>query len=221
MEKTIRVTGKGKLSVRPDTVRLILTLQDTRRQYSDSLHLAAKRTDLMKEVLAEFGFQHEDVRTLSFGVERTNEGYRDKNNDWKYRFKGYQFTHVLKVEFPEDNERLGKILSALGQCEGDPDIRIEYTVSDPESIKNTLLGKAVADSRSKAEVLTSAAGVKLEDLITIDYSWGEIELVTRPIMNNNCFGKHSLMSDCEADGIDIEPDDIDIEDTVTVVWSIR
>ena len=32
MEKIIRVTGKGKLSVKPDTIRLMLTLEDARKK---------------------------------------------------------------------------------------------------------------------------------------------------------------------------------------------
>ena len=28
MERTIKVTGKGKISVKPDTIRLIMTIED-------------------------------------------------------------------------------------------------------------------------------------------------------------------------------------------------
>ena len=48
-------------------------------------------------------------------------------------------------------------------------------MKDPESAKNELLGKAVKDAKEKAAVLTSAGGVTLKDIQSIDYSWGEIE----------------------------------------------
>ena len=37
------------------------------------------------------------------------------------------------------------------------------------------------DSKNKAEVLSKAAGVTLGDIQIIDYSWGEIDFVTRPM----------------------------------------
>ena len=139
---------------------------------------------------------------------------------YKQRFVGYRFRHLLKVEFDSDNERLGKILYALGNCALNPEFRISYTVKDPEAAKNELLGKAVKDAKEKAAVITAAAGVTLKDIQSIDYSWGEIEFEVSPM--------NRLMKACApvvacADSsydLDIEPDDIEVADTVTVVWEI-
>ena len=98
---------------------------------------------------------------------------------------------------------------------------IIHTVKDAEAVKNQLIGKAVADSKEKAKVLAEAAGVKLGSILKIDYSWGEIEVYSRPfqMMENGaglCLGETS-------DGryhMNIEADDIDLQDTVTVVWEI-
>ena len=53
----------------------------------------------------------------------------------------------MKVEFESDNNRLGKILYALTNCPVKPEFRISYTVKDPETAKNELLGKAVSDAK--------------------------------------------------------------------------
>lgn len=47
--------------------------------------------------------------------------------------------------------------------------------------KNELLAATVKDSQAKASVLTEEAGVNLGKIITIDYSWGEIDFVSRPL----------------------------------------
>ena len=80
-------------------------------------------------------------------------------------------------------------------------------------------GKAVTDAKKKAAVLTQAGGVKLKDIQSIDYSWGEINFEYKPMGD--------LMMDCcelpmteKAYDLDIEPNDIDVSDTVTVVWEI-
>lgn len=222
MERIIRVTGKGMLSVTPDTTRLILSLEGTEYEYNDALRLSSEKTDCLKRTLEAFGFTRQDLKTTSFGVDAVYESYQANDHSWKNRFEGYKFSHRLKVEFPSDNARLGKILYALGRCDAKPEIRIEYTVSDPETVKNQLLAKAAADSKAKAAILSETSGVKLGEIVTIDYSWAEMELVTRP-MNRMLTADAPMAMACSKDSynIDIEADDIEVSDTVTVVWEIH
>lgn len=76
------------------------------------------------------------------------------------------------IEFDLDHELLGKVLNKVSKCECHPEFKIAYTIKDKESVKNELLKKAVNDSKVKAEVLAAAAGMKLNGLVSIDYSWG-------------------------------------------------
>lgn len=218
--RTIRVTGKGQIRLRPDTTRLTMTLSGLHREYADTLRRSAEDTETLRDVLSGFGFERSDLKTLSFGVDPEYESYRDRNNDYKQRFAGYRFRHVLKVEFPSDNDRLGKLLYALAHSKVEPEFRISYTLRDPEAAKNLLLGKAVADAKEKAAVLTQAGGVTLGEIQSIDYSWGEIDFEYRP-MNGAVAAKYMQRTDAEAFDMDVEPDDIEASDTVTVLWEIR
>lgn len=217
--RTIRVTGKGQLRVRPDTTRITVTLNGLSRDYGETLRRSAEETEALKEVLSGFGFERADLKTLSFSVDTEYESYRDENNDYKQRFAGYRFTHIMKVEFASDNERLGRILYALANCGVRAEFRISYTVKDPEAAKNLLLGNAVADAKDKAAVLSQAGGVSLREIQSIDYSWGEIDLEYRP-MNGAVQAERCLSVSKAAFDMDIEPDDIEVSDTVTVVWEI-
>ena len=217
--RTIRVTGKGQIKVKHDMTRITMTLTDLYKEYGETLRRSSEDTETLKSVLAEFGFERSDLKTLSFNVDTEYESYRDRNNDYKQKFAGYRFNHVLKVEFASDNDRLGRILYALAHCSVRPEFRISYTVKDPETTKNLLLGKAVTDAKEKAAVLTQAGGVALGDIQSIDYSWGEIDFEYRPMRGE------LLMECCEVPmakgySLDIEPDDIDVSDTVTVIWEI-
>ena len=49
-----------------------------------------------------------------------------------------------------------------------PEFSIEYTVADVEKCKNELLHKAIEDSIQKAQVLTTAANVKLGEIQEVD-----------------------------------------------------
>ena len=220
MERTIRVTGKGKISVKPDTIRLLISLEDTFREYEDTLKNSAENVEILKDIIERLGYRRQDLKTLYFNINTEYESYQDRDKSWQKRFKGYKYVHRMKLEFEADNKRLGTILYALANCPVSPEFSIEYTVADPEKAKNELLGAAAKDSMAKADVLAKAAGVRLGEIVTIDYSWGEIDFVSRPLdkMSMRCCAAEPIESDCYE--MDIEPDDIDMTDTVTVVWKL-
>ena len=216
--RTIRVTGKGRIRIRPDMTRITLTIEGTDPEYSRALEKSSKDTEEVGELLTGFGFERSDLRTLQFSVDTEYEGYQE-DGIYKQRFKGYRFRHVMKAEFASDNERLGRILYALANCPVNPEFQISFTVRDREAAKNELLGKAVSDAKEKAAVLAQAAGVRLGEIRSIDYSWGEVDFEVRP-MNRLMMAEAAPMAAKSALDMSIEPDDIDVSDTVTVVWGI-
>ena len=163
--RTIRVTGKGQIKVRPDMTRITMSLEGLYKDYNETLRLSSQDTETLKDILSGFGFERSDLKTLNFSVDTEYESYKDRDGSYKQRFTGYRYRHMLKVEFDSDNERLGKILYALANGKVRPEFRISYTVKDPEATKNTLLGKAVKDAREKASVLTEAAGIGLNEIL--------------------------------------------------------
>ena len=57
MERTIRVTGKGSLSVRPDTTRLILIMEGIQATYDTALEQSAAMTEELKKCLQDLVFK--------------------------------------------------------------------------------------------------------------------------------------------------------------------
>ena len=214
--RTLRVTGKGLIRLKPDTVRVTMTLEGTNPDYAETLRRSALDTETIRAALEAAGFLREDLKTLNFNVQTEYEGYQDEGV-YRQRLIGYRFRHELKLEFPWDNERLGKVLSALSETALTPDLGIAYTVKDREAAKNALIGLAVADARAKAEALVNAAGVRLLGVRQIDYSIGENEFAVHPMAFGGLARKAAL--DCAAP--EIVPEEITAEDTVTVVWEIE
>lgn len=215
--RTIRVTGKGQIKVHPDMTRIVITLEGKNFDYSITLKRSSEATEKLKDLLLPFGFERSDLKTLSFGVDSEYVSYKEKD-EYKRRFDGYKYTHVLKVEFDSDNKRLGKILYALANCSLNPEFRIGYTVKDQEAVKNELLGKAVKDAVAKAGVLAGAAGLKLGEIQSVDYSWGRVDFEVYPM--DKCLAEPMCADGGGSYDLDIEPDDIEVQDTVTVVWEI-
>ena len=220
--RVIRVTGKGFIKLKPDLTIVNIALEGCHKAYEDTLRKSSEDTELLKDLFEKLGFARDDVRTRAFNVNPKYESYQTKAGNWKERFVGYSYNHSLKVEFDSDNEKLGKILYALAHAkEIAPDFSIAYAIKDKEAAKNLLIARAVEDAKAKAAVLAKAAGVKLMNIQSIDYSWGEVSFEL-PMAR---YGKRMTMADgaCEngsAYAMDIDPEDIEESDTVTVVWGI-
>ena len=220
---TIKVTGKGQLSLRPDTVVIDMSLTRSEKDYETAVKKSTEQTREVREAFEELGFKKEDVKTGHFSIDPEYESYQEKNI-WKTRFKGYIARQGLKVRFERDGEKLGKVLYAVAHLKSEPTFNISYTVKDTEAAKNELLKKAVEDSRVKAGVLAEAAGVQLGEIDNIDYSWGMIDIVTRPVNNlamPRMMKNAAVADEAAAYNIDVEPDNIEIDDNVTIVWNIK
>ena len=224
MKKIIRVTGKGQISVPPDRIRLLFELEACKDTYREAIKASKESVDELRKIFEKLGFDVKELKTTNFEINSVFETEKVKKDEYKQVFKGYKYSHVLKIEFDLDHDLLGKILDNVSRCECHPEFDISYTIKDKEAVKNKLLEKAVKDSRVKAEVLAKAAEMNLDELVSIDYSWGEIELTSSP------YGKlldGLRCNDSEEDyylddaPMQLEPDDIKASDTVTVVWKLK
>lgn len=219
MERNIRVSGKGKLSVRPDTICLVIEAEGVFPDYEKTIKESADQTKVLRESLEKSGLSGKELKTKHFSIQAEYESYRDKNDDYKRRFVGYKFEHHTEIKFPNDNEQLGRTLYELSHCPVEVEFSICYTVSNPEDVRNELLRKAVKDSKVKAEILAEFAGVNLGEIKRIDYSWGELQIVSHPI--DKFMAEPMLLESRASYDIDIEADDIDVDDTVTIEWEIK
>ena len=221
MERTIKVTGRGKVTVKPDVIQLNIRMEEIFPEYEKTLNASGERTEALRAALAKAGFEPKDLKTTYFNISTEYEGYYDEHNNWRNKFIGYKFNHSLYIKFANDNELLGKAFFALANSGVKSELSVSYTVSDPEPAKDELLRSAVKDSRTKAAALAEAAGVSLGEIMNIDYSWGEINIWSRPVDSIACGGNAKLMAREESCDMDIVADDINLEDNVTVVWEIR
>ena len=219
MNRTITIKGIGKLSLKPDQTVVSLMLKTVHADYDKAMDEAAKHLEQLRSAIAEIGFTKDDLKTTSFDVGTEYENERDKNGNYKQIFVGYRVTHGLKLEFDFDSQRLSKVLGAIAVCIAEPELNVQFTVKDKEAVDAALLESACANAKVKAEILTKASGVTLGELVSIDYNWGELHLFsqTQYDMEDDCM----RMASAAPTSIEIEPDDIDVSDSVTFVWEIK
>lgn len=218
MNRTITVKGVGKVSAKPDYIVLSMTLKAQDMDYEKTMSIAAEQLEKLRSAIVGVGFKRDDLKTANFNVQPDFQSERDKAGNYKRWFAGYICSHALKIEFDFDMARLAQTFSALAKCLAEPEFSVQFTVKDKDAVSVSLLKSATENAKAKAIVLCESAGVSLGSLLTIDYNWGELHLYspTQYEMADRCLADAPCGS-----SIDIEPDDIDVTDTVTFVWGIE
>lgn len=86
MDRIIKVTGKGKISVKPDTIRLNIEAEGLYKEYEKTVQKSTEATCILRETIEKAGLKAEDLKTVHFDIDSEYERYRDKNDDYRSRF---------------------------------------------------------------------------------------------------------------------------------------
>ena len=218
MNRIITVKGTGNISVKPDLIVITMNLESQQYDYDKTMLKAAESVKALQEAIQSVGFDKKDLKTTSFNIRTHYESYRDKNNDYKTKFNGYICQQGTSLEFAFDTSVMSKVLNSIAKAPIDPQLNIKFSVKDKAAVSEELLVNATENAKQKAEILAKAAGVKLGNLISIDYNWGELHLYSQTsydVMEDKC------ISMSESYSPEIEPDDIDVSDTVSFAWEIE
>ncbi len=205
-ERTIRVTGRGELRVKPDTVRLTLTLGRTDADYAAAVSAAEEAANAAQRALLRAGVSEKDVHALSLRTEPRYETAADENGVRTRKFTGYAAIRRIRAELSAEPALLGKVLAALAESGASPEIASEYAVRSEEALRGELLALAVKDARRRAKAMAKAANVKLGDVLTMETGFGA------PIVRAAAL---------RMDSAELQPEDIVLSDEVRVVYGIE
>jgi len=210
----ITVKGIGSITAQPDLTTITMKLETKTMDYEQTMQRATSEIELVRQALISIGHERQALKTIDFNVNTDYDSQRDAEGNFIRRFTGYKCSHALKLEMDFNMKRLGETLDAISASGASPEFQIAFSVKDKAAVSAELLESAIANAKDKAAILAKAANVQLGDIQRIDYSWGELKLFTDTKYND------MMLSEASASYMDIEPDDIDATDTVTVVWSI-
>ena len=221
MNRVITVKGVGTASVKPNYITLSMTVESVHKDYDKAMENAANRIEKLQEATVLSGYEKSDLKTINFAVDTRYENIKDRQGNYRREFSGYAVIYRLKLSFDMDSKQLAKVISAISESGAKPELSIAFTVKNPEKVKEALLISATQNAKMRAELLCIASGNQLGELLTIDYNWGELNIVSRTSYEmEDCIVK-PMMSMAKFSAPEIEPDDIDVSDTVTFSWEIK
>jgi uncharacterized protein len=206
--RVIRVQGHATIAKNPDTVVLSFSISGRDMKYDQSIKRVNTRVETLREELERLGIDQKALKTTNFSIQ-SDSRYDDRKKE--HVFLGYVCNHSLQLELPFDKEELGKIIDTLAGSISHAEMRISFGILDKEGLRLEMLDKAVQVAKSNAEVLARSAGVKLGQIQNIEYGWSEIRFGESVAYDSNMI--------CESLA-EIEPKDIEAEDSVTVTWEL-
>lgn len=214
--KTIKVTGIGNLKVSPDLTVIEVTMSKVLMDYDTCLKASKKDLKKIKEELEKLGFNSIDIKTKFFNISSKYNSIKNKKGDYEKVFAGYEYNQILKFSFENDNKVLSNVLKVL-HANVNTSVTISYTFKNKEKVKNELLKEAVKDSIEKANIISEASNTKIKGIVDIDYSWKEEDYYISPYRKymDVCYS-----ASCEEE-LDINPEDIKLEDKITVTFEIE
>ena len=211
--KTLTVTATGRAAAAPDRITLSLTLEAQQKDYAAAMQLADEQLSQLQMAIAGCGFDTSLLKTESFNANTRYENKQTENGDYERVFCGYTVSHHLSLRFAMDTKLLAEVLAAVSGCGCDPQFSISFSVENTEALCAAALKDAAEAARFRAEVLSYASGAQLHELTEIRH--GDALQPVCPTVYNV-----SMLRAAPAAAVDLTPQDIEAEETVTFVWSL-
>ena len=212
MERVIRVTGVGIVNAKPDKIEIIITNKSVASTHEDCARLVADTIDnVISRLETDCKIDKGDIYSSRFSVRKAE--YRDKTNQFLYRYEG---TQSLTITFDKNMELLNTIIHNISNY--DVSVNINFVVSDITLYKEKAIKEAVADATRKAEILADSAHVGLGKLVDINYAWSTVNVTT---VRKSAAMEFGGVTFGDTTNVQLNPENQKVQETVTMTWMIQ
>jgi uncharacterized protein len=161
---TISVTGNGLASGAPDIAVAQIGVQSRNPDPAAALNDANAKMTAVMAALKELGVAEKDVQTSDFSVFAQQD--IDPQTGQAKGTLTYVVDNTVSITM-RDLSKVGQVLGQVVAAGANNIYGVSYTVSDQTKLETEARDKAMADARARAEQLAKAAGVTLDQPMTI------------------------------------------------------
>ena len=190
MQRTVSVTGVGRVATMPDLLVLSLAVETQAVTISEALAENNKQVAAVLSVLKDHGVQKLDIQTTHLSIDPVAPP-QDPNDRHTPEIAEYRVRNGLSAKL-RDMQRAGAVIDAAAQAAGDA-IRIEgvsFSFAEPASLVSAARKRAIEDAKDRARQLTDGLGV---DSKTSSRSLSRIPVVDRRSGNSAALNSRRLL----------------------------
>lgn len=199
------VTGRAQLEVEPDMALITFSVNGQGQTADAAAAEAAEKAAAVKRALLGCGILSDDLENVSYVL-------RPMYND-KGKVTGYQADNTVKVTV-DNADKVGSVIDKMAAAGASRIGNPEFTVKNKELLQRRLLSEAVADARSKAEMLAAAGGRKLGRMLSVQ---------AHTVSDFGRVYRNMAMAKAEADSVPtvIEAGTINVSASVEAVFAME
>lgn len=203
---TVTISGEGSVRAAPDLASISLGVVTEAPQAGAALDANSTRMQGLVAAVKAAGIADADLGTAAVSLEPRVVYPQDGKG--APRIESYVARNTLSVTV-RDLKKLGPLLDAAVSKGGNDIGALVFDNSGREALTDKARAAAVADARRRAEVVATAAGIRLGRVLSIEESEVSIPLPPRP---------RAMLA--EAKAVPIEAGSQEISARVTVTWEI-
>lgn len=170
--RSITVTGKAERKVIPDEAHVIVTIGATDMKMAV---VKARHDAKLKKLFAIADKNRIERKHLTTQSSSVQPYYVWENN--KQEFRGYRMQSSIDVKVADITKTADVVeqLMASGLEENNQQeygqlINTSYTLSNPDKLREEMLGNAIRNARTKADYMAEAAGARIAGVYQINES---------------------------------------------------
>ena len=207
---TITISGEGKVTAVPDIATISVGIQTDKKTVAEA---QKENTDKMNNIIKELkalDIAAKDIETTSYNIYPQYDYI-----DGRSIIKGYEVNQQVAVKI-RDLDKVGEVIAKAGELGANSVGGLNFTIDDPEELRQQAREKALENAKEKAEALAKISGVKLGKIV----SFNEYESSPAPMYKN--YGMEAFSSGMGgAVAPDIQSGSLDVIINATVVYEIK
>jgi len=207
IQRTITVTGSGKITLTPDIAYISIGVQTENASASVAATENTTKAQAVITAIKGFSVADKDIQTTDFSI--TPQQQYDNNG--KVTGITYVVNNTVYVTI-RDLTKIGDLLDATVTAGANDINSIQFDVADKSAALTQARQAAVSDAQKQAEELTTASGARLGDVQTISYYDTSAPMAVT-------FAKADAMAG--AGSVPVQAGSMQITTTVTIVYELR
>jgi uncharacterized protein len=187
---TLSLTGTATTMVKPDKVTVSLGVETTNKTANAALAANSRIMNKVIDMLKAAGVKDNETSTSSFSISPNYNYSQQPSSSATRRITGFTVSNTIQIQSTKINNTSKWIDTAIAAGANTVD-RIDFALSDKklEETKTNLMNQAMQDARTKADILASAAGMKLVGVKSISLNEFAIQ---PPFPSPNLSARQSL-----------------------------
>ena len=173
--RSITVTGNAERKVVPDEAHIMVNLNAQDKDMAKARASHQQKLSKLMDLVKKAGIDEKKVSTQSSTIQPVYSYRNDAKGQNQRVFDGYRAQTNLDITVP-DTSKLGGLMESISNAgfeqgantEWGNLISVNYTLSNPDKVRDDMLVDAIANARAKAERMAEAANAKLSSVYQIN-----------------------------------------------------